>query len=111
MYRTKTGATSNKFIETKDTDWPFPDIYFKLKGCSVKGYSFVFPNASAKLKEPLLPSTNLLNITSGTEEAENVLTQNDFFPEQKIIKDYINEYNGIPINQFINETFCMIKVT
>ena len=71
----------------------------------------MFPNASAKLKELSLPSTNLLNITSGTEEVDNVLTQNDFFPDQKTIKDYINEYNGIPVKEFINETFCMIKVT
>ena len=25
-YRTKTRGTSNKFIEAKDNDWPFPDI-------------------------------------------------------------------------------------
>ena len=37
----------------------------------------VFPNASAKLKEHLPPSKNLLNLASGTEEADNVLTQND----------------------------------
>ena len=77
----------------------------------MKCFSFVFPNASAKLKELSLPSTNLLNITSGTEEVDNVLTQNDFFPDQKTIKDYINEYNGIPVKEFINETFYMIKVT
>ena len=67
-YRTKTGAISTKFIETKDNDWPFPDTYFTSNRCSVRGFSFVFPNASAKLKEHLLPSKNLLNITSRTEE-------------------------------------------
>ena len=77
----------------------------------MKCFSFVFLNASAKLKELSLPSTNLLNITSGTEEVDNVLTQNDFFPDQKTIKDYINEYNGIPVKEFINKTFYMIKVT
>ena len=86
-YRTKTGETSTKFIETKDNDWPFPDTYFTSNGCSVRGFSFVFPNASDKLKEHLLPSKNLLSITSRTEEVDNVLTQTDFFPIQKYIKD------------------------
>ena len=62
-YRTKTGETSTKFIETKDNDWPFPDTYFTSNGCSVRGFSFVFQYASAKLKEHLLPSKNLLSIT------------------------------------------------
>ena len=34
-YRTKTGATSNTFIQTKDNDWPFPDTYFTSNGFSV----------------------------------------------------------------------------
>ena len=62
-YRIKTGATSNKFIETKGNGWRFPDTYFTSKGYSVRGFSFVFPNASAKFKEHLLPSKSLLNIT------------------------------------------------
>ena len=56
----------------------------------------MFPNASAKLKEHLLPSKNLLNIASGTEEVDNALTQTDFFPIQKDIKDKIDEYNTVP---------------
>ena len=84
--RAKTGETYNKFIEAKDNDWPFPDIYFTSKRCSVRGFSFAFPNASAKLKEHLLPSKNLLNVTSGTEEVDNVLTQNDIFLFKKIFK-------------------------
>ena len=51
-YRTKTGATFNKFIEAKDNDWP------SSKGSSVRYFSFAFPNASAKLKEHLLLSKN-----------------------------------------------------
>ena len=51
-YRTKTGATFNKFIEAKDNDWP------SSKGSSVRDFSFAFPNASAKLKEHLLLSKN-----------------------------------------------------
>ena len=103
-YRTKTGATSKKFIEAKDNDWHFPDIYFTSKGCSVRGFSFVFPNASTKLKEHLLPSKNLLNMASGTEEVDNVLTQNNFFPIQKNMKDKIDEYNSTPEQNFLNES-------
>ena len=76
-HRAKTGAASNTFIQTKDNDWPFSDTYFASNGCSVTCFSFVFPNVSAKLKEHLPPSKNLLNLASGTEEADNVLTQND----------------------------------
>ena len=106
-YRTKTGAVSNKFIEAKDNDWPFPDMYFISKGCSVRGFSFAFPNASAKLKEHLLPSKNLLNVRSGTEEVDNVLTQNDFFPIQKNIKDKIDEFNSTPEKNFVNESYFL----
>ena len=73
----------------------------------MRGFSFVFPNASAKLKEHLLPSKNLLNITSRTEEVDNVLTQNDFFPIQKDIKDKIGEYNSVGENNFISESYFL----
>ena len=106
-YRTKTGAPYNKFIETKDNDWPFPDTYFTSNGCSVTVFSFVFPNASAKLKEHLLPSKNLLNIASGTEEVDNALTQTDFFPIQKDIKDKIDKCNTVPEKNFINESYFL----
>ena len=84
-----------------------PDTYFRTIGATVRGFSFLFPNASDKLKENFVPTTNLLNIESGTEETANVLTQNDFFPEQKTIKDSIDEYNGVPIKQFINESYFL----
>ena len=67
----------------------------------------MFPNASAKLKEHLLPSKNLLNVTSGTEEVDNVLTQNDLFPIQKNIKDKINEYNSTSEKNFVNESYFL----
>ena len=85
-YRTKTEATSTEFNKAKDNDWAFPNIYFISNGCSVRGFSFAFPNASAKLKERLLLSNNLLNVTSGIEEVDNVLTQNDFFLFKKDIQ-------------------------
>ena len=64
-------------MKTSNNDWPFPDTYFKSIGHTVRGFSFLFPNASDKLKENLLPSKNLLNIESGSEETI-------FSPSQKI---------------------------
>ena len=73
----------------------------------MRGFSFVFPNASTKLKEYLPPSKDLLNIASGTEEVDNVLTQNDYFPIQKDIKDKIDEYNSVPEKNFVNESYFL----
>ena len=70
-------------------------------------FSFVFPNASTKLKEYLPPSKDLLNIASGTEEVDNVLTQNDYFPIQKDIKDKIDEYKSVPEKNFVNESYFL----
>ena len=73
----------------------------------MRGFSFAFPNASTKLKEHLLLSENLLNVTSGTEEVDNVLTQNDFFPIPKNIKDKIDKYNSTPEKNFVNESYFL----
>ena len=73
----------------------------------MRGFSFAFPDTSTKLKEHLLPSKNLLNVTSGTEEVDNVLTQNDFFPIQKNIKDKTDEYNSTPEKNFVNESYFL----
>ena len=67
----------------------------------------MFPNASAKLKEHLLQSNDLLNITSRIEEVGNALTQNDFFPIQKDIKDKIDKYNSAGENKFISESYFL----
>ena len=34
-----------------DQHWPMPDIYFKTNLAKVRGFSFLFPNASYKLKD------------------------------------------------------------
>ena len=68
-------------------------------------FYFLFPSASDK--ENLLPPENLLNIESRTEETSNVLTQNDFFPIKKDIKDYTDEYNGFPNKYFVNESYFL----
>ena len=96
-YRKSTGDLKTISLLISDHDWPMPDTYFRTIGATVRGFSFLFPNASDKLKENFVLKTNLLNIESGTDEIANVLTQNNFFPEQKPIKDSIDEYNGVPI--------------
>ena len=60
-YRPKSGAASNKFIEAKDNDWPFPDTCFTSNGCSVRGFSFVFPNASKLTSTTSTPEKNFVN--------------------------------------------------
>ena len=78
----------------------------------MRALSYEFPNTSTKLKEHLLPSKNLLNIISGTEEVGNVLTQTNFFPLQKDIKDKIDEYNSVPEKSLSTKnTFYTIKAT
>ena len=59
------------------------------------------------MKEHLLPSKHLISITSGTEEVDNVLTQTDFFPLAKDIKNKIDEYNLVPEKKFINESYFL----
>ena len=71
-------------IKTSDNVSPLPDTYFKSIGCTVRGFSFLFPNASGKLKESFVRITSLLNIEAGTEETANALIKNDCFPEQKL---------------------------
>ena len=83
-YRKQASGLKTISMKTSNNDWPFPDTYFKSIGHTVRGFSFLFPNASDKLKENLLPSKNLLNIESGSEETFNVLTQTIFSPSQKI---------------------------
>ena len=63
-----------------DQDWPILDTYFRTIGAIVRSFRFFFPNVSDKLNENFVPTTNLPNIESGTEETANVLTQNEFFP-------------------------------
>ena len=81
-----------------------PDIYHRTIGATVRGFSFLFPNASKTLKDNFISSNNVLNIANGTEETANVLTSADIFPEEKKIKEKIAKYNGIPIKQLINES-------
>ena len=84
-------------VLTADNDWLMPDTHYRTIGATVRGFSFLFPNASKTLKDNFISSNNLLNTENGTEETANVLALADFFPEEKEIKEKIVEYNGIPI--------------
>ena len=84
-------------VLTADNDWLMPDTHYWTIGATVRGFSFLFPNASKTLKDNFISSNNLLNTENGTEETANVLALADFFPEEKEIKEKIVEYNGIPI--------------
>ena len=106
-YRKPIAEPKTISVKIADNGLPMPDTYFRTIGAAVRGFSFLFPNASDKLKENFVPTTSLLNIESETEETANVSTQSDFFPEEKIIKDCIDEYNGVTIKQFINESYFL----
>ena len=94
-YRQPAGELKTISTRTSNKDWPFPDTYFKSIGCTVRGFSFLFPNASDMLKENLLPSEYLLSIESGTETI--------FFPPKKIkIK-----YNGVLNKYFVKENYFL----
>ena len=95
-YKKPAGSLKNVSIKTSDNDWSFLDTYFKSTGCTVRVFSFCFQMCLINRKIFFLLTTNLLNIESGTEETVNALTQNDFFSEQKTMKDIIDEYNDVP---------------
>ena len=70
-------------------------------------YWFCVPKCIHQIERTFATSKNLLNITSGTEEVDNALTQTDFFPIQKDIKDKIDEYNTVPEKNFINKSYFL----
>ena len=72
--------SSRKFQST-DIDWLFPDKYPKSIGLTVSGFQFLLQNLSNLLKSIFLPSENLINTESGTEEITTVPTQYSFYPE------------------------------
>ena len=79
-FRKPAGDLKTISLLISDQDWPILDTYFRIIGATVRSFRFLFPNASDKLNESFVPTTNLPNIESGTEETTNVLTQNEFFP-------------------------------
>ena len=83
-YRKLAGDLKTISLLISDQDWSMPDTYFRTIGATVRGFSFLFPNASDKFKENFVPTTNFLNIESRTEKTANVLTQNNFFLNKKL---------------------------
>ena len=99
-------------FNTKDLDWPFPEIYYQSIGFTVDGFSFEFKNADNNLSAILNPEDDLINVESGTEIADNNLTEGLFFSKKDTIENKIAEFNAIPIKNFINESFFLYdKVT
>ena len=94
-------------IQSTDSDWPFPQTYFKNIGLTVRGFNFFYPNLSTSLKNFFQPSQNLLNIESGTEETSTVPTQYLFYPVQQNVEEIIKEYNDVPLKNFINESYFL----
>ena len=84
----KTTTTSlSRTIQSTDSDWLFPQIYFKKIGLTLRGFNFFYPNLSTSLKNFFQPSQNLLNIESGTEETSTVPAQYSFYPVQQQIEE------------------------
>ena len=69
----------------------------------------MLPNLSDLLKRFLLPSANLINTVSGTEEITNVPKQYSFYPEQEAIEKNIKKYKDVPIFYFIKESYFIKK--
>ena len=94
-------------IQSTDSDWPFPQTYFKNIGLTVRGFNFFYPNLSTSLKNFFQPSQNLLNIESGTEETSTDPTQYSFYPVQQQTEQNIKNYNNVPAICFINENYFL----
>ena len=104
MYEIKKTTSLTRPIQSADADWPFPQIYFKNVGLTVRGFNFFYPNLSTSLKNFFQPSQNLLNIEPGTEEISAVPTQYLFYPVQQQIEENIKKYD-VPAKYFINESY------
>ena len=101
----KTDFSLHKFQST-DIDCLFLDKYFKSMGLTVSGFQFLLPNLSNLLKRFFLPSANLINTESGTEEI-TVPTQHSFYPEQEAIEKNIKKYKDVAIFYFINKSYFL----
>ena len=55
----------------------------------------------------LNPSNSLINVDGNTESVKNTLFDEIFYPVTKYIKEKIVEYNAIPTNNFINESYFL----
>ena len=106
-YKKSTSSLSVKSLLAIDSDWPFPDFYYKSIGSTVKGFSLFYPNLSDSLKNLIEPSPNLINTESETEETSTVPTQYSFYPGQQQIEEDMKSYNNVPLKYFINESYFL----
>ena len=56
-YKKSTDYSAKSILST-DSNWPFPDTYYKSIGSTVRGFSFYFPNLSDSLRNLIQPSPN-----------------------------------------------------
>ena len=66
----------------------------------------MLPNLPNLLKSFFLPSANLINTESGTDEI-TVTTQYSFYPELETIEKNIKKYKDVPTFSFINESYFL----
>ena len=97
-------------INPNDLDWLFPDSYYSSIGYTVNGFNIKFRNLPYELTRIIDPSPNLINTETNMELVDNTLTQELFSEKPKEIKDKIKEYNAIPIQNLINESFFFYTI-
>ena len=104
--KTTTGSSAGSILAT-DSDWPFPDTYYKSIGSTVRGFSLFYLNLSTSLKNLFQPTPSLLNTESGTEETSTVPTQYSFYSGQQPIEESMTSYDNVPKKYFINESYFL----
>ena len=75
-----------KNFHPRELDWPFPDKWYQSIGFTIHGFSFEFKNAPNSIKNILNPNDGLINVESGTENADNNLTAELFFHQKNLSK-------------------------
>ena len=96
-----------KHFHPRELNWSCPDKWYQSIGFKIHGFSFEFKNAPNSIKNILNPNDGLINVENGTENADNNLTAEIFFPSEKSIKEKIAEYNAIPTKNYINESYFL----
>ena len=54
-YKKSTSVSSVKSLLAADSDWPFPDTYYKSIGSTVRSLGIFYPNISDSLKDLIQP--------------------------------------------------------
>ena len=106
-HKKSTSGSSVESLVAHDSDWSFPDTYYKSIGIAVRGFVFFYSNLSDSPKNLIQPSPNLINTKSGTEKTFTIPTQYSFYPEQQQIEENIKSYNNVPVKYFINKSYFL----